>query len=194
MKKSELIQIIKEEIESVLLEEKKSTVTPEVALQMLVKAIGPLKDSDNKPLNVGELLDLNGKLHEKVAKASALGLPVDKLVKIVASSMKEVSGTTQTAGTAQDLADKLRATLEAREAKAKKANKPQQQAQQGQNQSQLKVLKTNLGPDETMIVTVDGPQGTKKIKVKKRGGSLKIDRKLAAQDALKQYATSAKAP
>lgn len=189
MKKSELIQIIREEIESALLEEKKPSVAPDQAMSMLVKATGPLKGKDGDSLDTKSLFDVHG-LHRAISRASAF-YPAEKLVSISASQMKESEKEGTTGAQADALAKKLFGMVRKQEEIAKKGKQPQQDSQ---DPSQPKVLSINLGADETLIATVAGPQGTKKIQVKKRGGNLKIQKQLAAQDALKQYATSAKAP
>ena len=162
MKRSKLIQIIKEEIESVLLEQNKSTVTPEVALQMLVKAIGPLKNSDNKPLNVGQLLKMDG-LHNAVAKASAF-YPLDRLVAISKQKMKAAEKDGITGKVASDLAKELFDMVRNQEAKANKPNKPQQQTQQGQSVGQVKNNQFVTVHDHAAMVSANAnPAGQKKM-------------------------------
>ena len=170
MKKSKLIQIIKEEIENVLLEESTPKITPEQALEMLVKAIGPLKDSNNKPLNVGQLLTMDG-LHKAVSKASAI-YPLDTLKRIIVSQMKDAEKEGITGKVASDLANELFSRVRNQQAKAQqqakasKAKEPQPQGQKTVKKSVSQGTLTMTKPkfrveNNVMIATITDPQSGK---------------------------------
>ena len=108
MKRAELTRIIKEEIDSVLLQlenQPPAPITPDQAMNMLVKQIGELRDKYNKPLDVKIVVGMDG-LHKAISKASAF-YPAARLVDIAAKKMKESQKSGTTAKQAESLAREL---------------------------------------------------------------------------------------